>query len=145
MNVQNNYMTPVYYVWHPITDKLNPLNCWYDSLTYLRTYSVALVYAQTILYLFHDSHSPFCRNMCILPQVWCHRPPIWPPVLPLNVPNLYLASSLKTLIRELALYKLLPFHSPNLISISCCLSCWSKECIQLRGSFRIFVTNFFLW
>jgi hypothetical protein len=37
MNIQNNNMKPAtsqYYVWHPIMNKLNPRNCWYDSLMY---------------------------------------------------------------------------------------------------------------
>jgi hypothetical protein len=37
MNIQNNYMKPAtfqYYVWCPIPNKLNPINCWYDSLMY---------------------------------------------------------------------------------------------------------------
>jgi hypothetical protein len=35
MNIQYNNMKPAtcqYYVWQPITNKLNPLNCWYDSV-----------------------------------------------------------------------------------------------------------------
>jgi hypothetical protein len=77
MNVQNNDITPAtsqYYVWHPITNKLNPLNCWYDSLN-----------AQKKLYLIHDFHSPFHRKMCVLPPVRHHSPPIWPPALSLDL------------------------------------------------------------
>jgi hypothetical protein len=40
-----------------------------------------------------DSHSPFHRKMCILPQVRCHRPPIWPPALPLNLTYISTVSS----------------------------------------------------
>jgi hypothetical protein len=48
--------------------------------------------------------------------------------------NLYLDSSLKTVIRESALYELLMFHVPNLMSILRCLGCLSKECVQVQGS-----------
>jgi hypothetical protein len=44
-----------------------------------------LLCAKKNLYLMHDSHSLFSRKMCIIPQVRCHRPPIWPPALPLNL------------------------------------------------------------
>jgi hypothetical protein len=55
--------------------------------------------------------------------------------------NLYLVSSLETVIKEPALYKLLTFHNPNLISILRSLGRLCKESVQARGSFRIFVTN----
>jgi hypothetical protein len=38
-----------------------------------------------ILYLIHDSHSPFCRKMCVLLLVWSHRPPVRPPARPQNL------------------------------------------------------------
>jgi hypothetical protein len=59
------------YGWHPITNKLNPLNYWYDSLMHTKKNP----------YLIHDSHFSFCRKMCILVLVRCHCPPIWPPAL----------------------------------------------------------------
>jgi hypothetical protein len=57
--------------------------------------------------------------------------------------DLYLDSSLETVIREPTLYKLLTFPNPNPISIFCRLGCLSKESIQVLGSFWIFVTNLF--
>jgi hypothetical protein len=84
MNIQNNNMklvTSQYYVWLPITNKLNPLNHWYDSLMYKKT-----------LYPIHGSHSPFHRKMCIL-LVQCHCPPIWPPTLPLNLTHIWIVPS----------------------------------------------------
>jgi hypothetical protein len=55
---------------------------------------------------------------------------------------LYLASSLETVIREPALYKLLTFHNPNLISIFRSLGRLSKESVQVRGLCKLFVTSF---
>jgi hypothetical protein len=57
--------------------------------------------------------------------------------------NLYLDSSLETVIWEPTLYKLLIFHVPNLLSIFLRLGC-SKESVQVRGSRNIFVTRCFL-
>jgi hypothetical protein len=56
---------------------------------------------------------------------------------------LYLASSFETVIRESALYKLVTFHNPNLISIIHCLGRLSKESIQVRGFVWFFATNLF--
>jgi hypothetical protein len=53
--------------------------------------------------------------------------------------NLYLASSLETVIREPTLYKFLTFHNPNLMSIFRRLGRLSKESVQVRGSFWKFV------
>jgi hypothetical protein len=59
--------------------------------------------------------------------------------------NLYLASSLETVIKEPALYKLLTFHVPNLISIFRSLGRLSKEPVQVRGSCKfIFYSEGFL-
>jgi hypothetical protein len=90
------------------------------------------------MYLVHDSHSPFYRKMCFLPQIRCHCPPIFP-----TLTNLYLPSSLETVIREPALYKLLTFHVPNLISIFRSLGRLSKESMQVLGSCKLFITNLF--
>jgi hypothetical protein len=57
--------------------------------------------------------------------------------------NLYLDSSLETVIREPALYKLLTFHNPNLIFIFCHLGHLSKEFVQVWSCFEIFRTNLF--
>jgi hypothetical protein len=130
INDQNNMtlVTSYYYVWHPIALQTQLL-IWFS-------------YAQRNLYLIRDSHSPFRRKMCILPQVRCHRPLIWPPAHPLNLTYMWLVPS--TIIREPALYKLLTFHVPNLMSIFHRLSQLSKESIQVRGSVEVFVTSFFL-
>jgi hypothetical protein len=119
MNIQNN-MKPVtsqYYVWHPIINKLNPLNCWYDSLMYERPCTQI-----------HGSHFPFHRKMCILLLVWCHCPPIWPPALPLNLTYIWIDPS--KLIREPTLYRLLMFYVPNLVSIFLRLGHLSKESVH---------------
>jgi hypothetical protein len=106
-------------IWHQ-----RPLSIMYDILSLTNS---TLLTADTILlctknlYLFHDSHSLFHRKMCILPQVRCHRPPIWP-ALPLELT--YVASSPETVIREPTLYKLLTFLVPNLISIFRSLGRW---------------------
>jgi hypothetical protein len=68
------------------------------------------------MYLIHDCHSPFCRKKYIPMLVWCHLYPIQPLILPLNLTYI-LTSYFETFIRDPALYKLLTFHMPNLISI----------------------------
>jgi hypothetical protein len=55
--------------------------------------------------------------------------------------NLYLDSSLEAVIREPALYKLLTFHNPNLMSIFSCLGRLFKESVQVRGFMKFFLTN----
>jgi hypothetical protein len=50
-------------------------------------------------------------------------------------------TSFETVIREPALYKLLTFHVPNLMSISRRLGRLSKESVQVRGSLLRFVTS----
>jgi hypothetical protein len=95
------------------------------------------------LYLIHNSHSPLHRKMCILPQVRCHCPPIWPPVITLNLTYIWLVPS--TVIREPTLYKLLTFHVPNPISIFRRLCRLSKESFQVRGSLEAFVTSLFFY
>jgi hypothetical protein len=62
------------------------------------------------LYPAHDSHSPFHTKMYILLLVQCHRTP--------TKSNLYFDSSFYTVTSEPALYKLLTFHVPSLMSIS---------------------------
>jgi hypothetical protein len=57
--------------------------------------------------------------------------------------NLYLVSTVETVIREPALYKFLTFHNPNFISIFRRLGRLSKESVQVRGLFRLFITNLF--
>jgi hypothetical protein len=60
--------------------------------------------------------------MYILLLVWCHHTH--------TKSNLYLDSSLDTIFREPAQYKL-TFHVPNLISIFGCLGHLSKESVQV--------------
>jgi hypothetical protein len=55
--------------------------------------------------------------------------------------NLYLDSSLETVIREPALYKLHTIHNPNSMSIFHRLGRLSRESVQVRGSLMTFVRN----
>jgi hypothetical protein len=57
--------------------------------------------------------------------------------------NLYLASSLETVVRELTLHKLLIPQSESHIHIPS-LGSFIQESVKVRGSFRIFVTNLLL-
>jgi hypothetical protein len=57
--------------------------------------------------------------------------------------NLYLASSLETVFGDPALYKLLTFQVPNLVSVFHSLGRLSKESVQVRGSLEVFVPSFF--
>jgi hypothetical protein len=69
-----------------------------------------------------------------------------PPDLTFCTPSkskLYFYSSLETVINEPALYKLLTFHLPNLISIFCPLRRLSKKPVQVRDSFEHFITSLF--
>jgi hypothetical protein len=61
--------------------------------------------------------------MCILQRVWCHHPRIWLPAPQLNLT--YLDSSLESVIREPALYRLLTF-----MSIFSCIDRLSQESIH---------------
>jgi hypothetical protein len=79
--------------------------------------------------------------MCILPQVRCRRPPMRQYALPLNLTYIWLVPS--TVIRQPALYNLLTFHNPNLMSISCSLGHLSKESVRVQGSCKLFITNLF--
>jgi hypothetical protein len=123
-------------LWHQ-----RPLSIMYNILSLtistLLTADMILICTRN-LYLIHETCSPFLRKMCILLQVHCQRPPIWPLAFLLNLT--YISTVPSKLIKEPALYKLLTFHNPNLISIFCRLS---KESIQVWGSVWFFVTNFF--
>jgi hypothetical protein len=88
------------------------------------------------LYLIHDSHSPFRRKMCILLQFRCHRPPIWPPILSLNLT--YILMTLLTL-------SLVNLPCTNLISMVLSLGRLSKESVQVQGSVKCYVTSLRLW
>jgi hypothetical protein len=79
--------------------------------------------------------------MCILPQVRCHRPPFWPPALPLDLTYISLVPS--TVFRDPPLYKLLTFQVPNLVSVFHSLGRLTKESVQVRGSLEVFVASFF--
>jgi hypothetical protein len=59
--------------------------------------------------------------------------------------SLYFAISSTTALSENALYILLTFHIPNLVSIFFCLGLLSKDTVQVRGFLRIFVTSFFFY
>jgi hypothetical protein len=135
-NVQNNDMTPAtsqYYVWDPITNKLNPLNCWYDSLLYKKKN------VTNSLFSFHfPEKSVFYPASSVPPP--SHLTSCTP-----TKSNLYFDSSFDTLTSEPALCKLLTFRFPNLISIFCHLGHLSKEAIQVQGSVWIFTTILFLW
>ena len=56
--------------------------------------------------------------------------------------NLYLANSLAAVVSEPALYRLLTFHAPNLMSLFRCLR-RTKVSVQVRGFlYECFVTRF---
>jgi hypothetical protein len=73
-------MSAYYYVRHPVTNKLNPLNCW------------CATFMHKSLYLIHGSHSPFNKKMCVLLLVQCHCPPIWPLALILYLTYIFIVS-----------------------------------------------------
>jgi hypothetical protein len=64
-----------------ITNRLNPLNCWYDSLMHKNP-------VPNSWFSF-----PFPYKLCIPLLVRCHCPPIWPPALPLNVAYMWMVPS----------------------------------------------------
>ena len=58
--------------------------------------------------------------------------------------DLYLANSLAAAVSEPALYRLLTFHVPILMSLFCCLG-RTKVSVQVRGLlYECFVTGYFL-
>jgi hypothetical protein len=59
--------------------------------------------------------------------------------------NLDFDSFLETVIKEPALYKLLTFNNPNLISIFRRLSCLSKESVQVRRLYFVFRNKFIFY
>jgi hypothetical protein len=67
-----------------------------------------LLYTKINQYLIHDSYSLLGRKICIFLLVGRHRPPIWPPALPLIVTFIFF-SYLGTVPGESAIYKLLKF------------------------------------
>jgi hypothetical protein len=77
--------------------------------------------------------NPFnlCTKICIDLLVRCHRPPIWPPALPLNLTHL--GRSFESVIREPTLYRILIFHVPNLMDFIC-YTCKSN---RLRMLFHV--------
>jgi hypothetical protein len=70
--------------------------------------------------------------------VLCHLRPIW--LCTPTKSNLHFEIS-STALSEPALYILLTFQVPNLISIFFCLRCLSKESIQVRGFVWSLVTS----
>jgi len=56
--------------------------------------------------------------------------------------NLYLSNSLAAAVSETALYRLLKFHIPNLVSLFHCLGC-TKASVQVRGLlYKCFVLGY---
>jgi hypothetical protein len=112
----------VYYIWH--------LNCWYDSLMHKKPVSNSWF---SFPFPYKNVYSPL--GSVPLPSHLTSCTPV--------KSNLYLDSSLETVIWEPVLYKRLTFHNPNCISILHCLGCLSKESVQVRGYMKLFVTNLF--
>jgi hypothetical protein len=113
------------------------------SLTYSTLLAADMIlFCTKNMYLIYYSHSPFhTKNVY---SYSCSMPPLsrLTSCTPIKS-NLYLDSSVETVIRERALYKLLTFHNSNLISVFHRLGCLSRESVQVRGSFMTFVTIFF--
>jgi hypothetical protein len=133
MNVQNNYDTSDFSVFHSVTNRLNPLNCWYDYLMHKKP-----VPNSCIISLSTE------KKKCILLLVRCHRPPIWPPALPLNLTHILIVLS-DTVTSIRALYKLLTFPSPKYQIHIPSLKSLIQRIVHVRGSFTgvCFLTGFF--
>jgi hypothetical protein len=58
-------LTFIQLIWHPISNKHNPLNCWYDSPMHKKICTLFMILV------------PLYRKVCILLQVWCYHPPMW--------------------------------------------------------------------
>jgi hypothetical protein len=93
------------------------------------------------LYLIHDSHSPFSRNI--------YSPAGSVPLLShftycsSSKSTLYFYITFSTIMSEPDLHKLLTFRVPNLISIFHSIGRLAKKSIQARGSLWHLVTKLF--
>jgi hypothetical protein len=58
--------------------------------------------------------------------------------------NFYLANSLAAAVSELALYRLLTFQVPNILSFFRCLG-HTRVSVHVPGSCKQFITWYFLW
>jgi hypothetical protein len=123
-----------------------PLSNMYDILSLtnstLLTVDTILLCKKKILYLIHDSHSTFHRKMYInllgSVSLLSHLTPSTP-----TKSNLYFNIYFETVVSEPALYRLLIFHVPNLMSIFLSLGRLSKESAQVRGPLCHFVRSLF--
>jgi hypothetical protein len=90
MNVQSNYITPetsYYSAWHSITNRFNPLNCWYNFLVCKKSF-----------YLVQSSHSPFLWKYIF--ACWFHDTSVQSYSLYCHKSNLRFDSSFSTFISE---------------------------------------------
>ena len=117
-NKDSTSVTSQKYIWHPITNKLYSLNCWY-SVVYKKSCSQLVIFIS------------FSIEKIIIPCSYCAL--FVPPNLCTPTKSdLYLANSLAAVINEPALYRLLTFQVPNLISLFRCLG-RTRVSIQVRG------------
>jgi len=129
MHIQNN-ITPVTsqkYVWHPITNKLYSLNCWYYSVVYAKSRSQFIIFVsfpQTEIEIPCSYNAPLSNLTSCTP----------------TKSHLYLANSLATVVSEPHLYRFLSFHAPNLMSLFQCLR-RTNGSFQARGACICFVTK----
>ena len=132
-HILNNDITPVTSqnytsLWHPITNKLYSLNCWYYSVVYKKSCSQLMIFVS------------FSIEKIIIPHSYCaplsHLTSCTP-----TKSNLYLANSLAA-VSEPALYRLLTFHTPNLMSLFHCLG-HIQVLDQVRGlMYECFLTRY---
>jgi hypothetical protein len=100
-------------------------------------------YVPKNLYVNCDSHSPFHRKYIF--ACWLGAPPSRLTSCTPTKSNLYFEISCATVLSEPALYILLTFQVPNLISIFFRLGRLSKDCFQVWGFLWTFVTSLFLY
>ena len=154
-HIPNNDITPATsqnYIWHAIANKLYSLNCWYYSVVHKKLF-IYLAGCSMFPHLPASVWQYVYKNP--VPNWWFsfpfHRKNYNPLLLPCPLlshltsstptkSNLYLANSLAAAVNEPALYRLLSFQVPNLMSLFRWLG-RTKVLIQVRGKGSWFATK----
>jgi len=130
MHIQNNDITPANsqtYIWHPITNKLYYLSCWYYSVMYKKPFS------QLTILVFFSLEKIKSPALTVLPLLYLTSSTH-------TKSSIYLANSLATIVSDPGLYRFLTsmyyISCPFCIALGC-----TKLSVQARGTCILFVTR----